>query len=127
MSKIRVGIVGCGRMGRERARASTLLGAKVTSVCDSDGARALALANQYPGSQVTSDAKEIDWFGLDAIFICLPPGTRGAIEMEAVRFGVPFFIEKPIGISTGQCVPLLEALRKRPVIHSVGYMNRYRD
>jgi myo-inositol 2-dehydrogenase / D-chiro-inositol 1-dehydrogenase len=114
-------------MGRERARASTVLGAKVTSLCDSDPARALALANQYPGSHVCSDAKEIDWSGMDAIFVCLPPGTRGPIEMEAIRFGVPFFIEKPIGTSTGQCISLLEALRSRPVIHSVGYMNRYRD
>jgi myo-inositol 2-dehydrogenase/D-chiro-inositol 1-dehydrogenase len=127
MTEIRVGIVGCGRMGRERARASTLLGAKVTSLCDSDRTRVLALANQFPGSQVTADAKEIDWSGLDAIFVCLPPGTRGPIEMEAIRFGVPFFIEKPIGTSTGQCMSLLEALRSRPVIHSVGYMNRYRD
>jgi predicted dehydrogenase len=114
-------------MGRERARASTLLGGKVTSLCDSDRPRALALANEYPGSQVTFDAKEIDWSGLDAAFICLPPGTRGPLEMEAIRFGVPFFIEKPIGTSTGQCMPLLEALRSRPVINSVGYMNRYRD
>jgi myo-inositol 2-dehydrogenase/D-chiro-inositol 1-dehydrogenase len=114
-------------MGRERARVSTLLGAKVTSLCDSDRPRALALANQYPGTQVTSDATEIDWSGVDAIFVCLPPGTRGPIEMEAIKFGVPFFIEKPIGTSTGQCMSLLEALRSHPVIHSVGYMNRYRD
>jgi myo-inositol 2-dehydrogenase / D-chiro-inositol 1-dehydrogenase len=114
-------------MGRERARASTFLGGKVTSLCDSDRSRALALANQYPGSQATSDATQIDWSGLDAVFICLPPGTRGPIEMEAIRFGVPFFIEKPIGTSTAQCISLLAALRSRPVIHSVGYMNRYRD
>jgi predicted dehydrogenase len=114
-------------MGRERARASTLLGARVTTLCDADPARALALARQYPGSHVVSDAREIDWSGLDAIFVCLPPGTRGPIEMEAIRFGVPFFIEKPIGTSTSQCISLIEALRSRPVIHSVGYMNRYRD
>src|SRR5688572_8826980 len=114
-------------MGRERARAATLLGAKVMLLCDTDRARAQALANQCPGSQVTSDAREIDWSGVNAIFVCSPPGTRGPLEMDAIRFGVPFFIEKPIGTSTGQCIALLNALRSRPVIHSVGYMNRYRN
>jgi predicted dehydrogenase len=36
-------------------------------------------------------------------------------------------MEKPVGISAEQCMQLNGVLKTTPVIHSVGYMNRYRS
>ncbi|MFJ7936117.1 Gfo/Idh/MocA family oxidoreductase [Sporosarcina sp. NPDC096371] len=33
---------------------------------------------------------------LDAINICVPPMAHGEIELELIRRGIPFFVEKPL-------------------------------
>jgi myo-inositol 2-dehydrogenase / D-chiro-inositol 1-dehydrogenase len=126
-SQRRVAIIGCGRMGREHARAATMLGARVSVLCDLEVANARKLAAVYPQSDVVSDWREIDWSGVDAVFVCTPPSGRGLVECSAAEAGVPLFLEKPIGISAGQCLPLYRQMKTRPVIHAVGYMNRYRS
>ena len=123
----RIGIIGCGRAGREHARAATLLGAQVALLCDRDIPRAGALGGEYPGTVVLEDFRNIDWSSIDAVFVCTPPAARGPAELAAVQAGVPVMLEKPVGLSAEGCLPLLKALREKPVINSVGYMNRYRD
>ncbi|HYK22717.1 MAG TPA: Gfo/Idh/MocA family oxidoreductase [Pyrinomonadaceae bacterium] len=127
MKANRIGIIGCGRAGREHARASTLLGARVALLCDPDISRARTLANEYSGSVVLEDFHNIDWSSIDALFVCTPPGARGPAELAAVQAGIPVMLEKPVGLSAEGCRALLKALQKKPVINSVGYMNRYRD
>jgi Predicted dehydrogenases and related proteins len=123
----RIGIIGCGRAGREHARASTLLGARVALLCDRDISRARTLAGEHPDSVVLEDFQSIDWSSIDAVFVCTPPASRGPAELAAIQAGIPVMVEKPVGLSAEGCMPLLKALREKPVINSVGYMNRYRD
>jgi predicted dehydrogenase len=113
-------------MGRVHARAVQTLGAKVAAICDVDLSRAKDLATQLHETPALWQPDQIDWTCLDAVFVCTPPGSRGPIELAAVRARVPFLMEKPIGISAQQVLPLLQALVSDPIIHSVGYMNRYR-
>lgn len=127
MNHPRIAIIGCGRMGREHARAATLLGARVALLYDVDIARSQRLADDYPNSAVLNDWQEIDWQAIDAVFVCTPPFCRGPVEQRAARAGVPIFMEKPVGISAEQCLQLNEVLQTAPVITSVGYMNRYRS
>jgi myo-inositol 2-dehydrogenase/D-chiro-inositol 1-dehydrogenase len=127
MKANRIGIIGCGRAGREHARSSTFLGARVALLCDPDISRARTLAAEYPGSVVLPDVQSIEWSSIDALFVCTPPAARGPAELAAVQAGIPIMLEKPVGLSAEGCRPLLKALIEKPVINSVGYMNRYRD
>jgi myo-inositol 2-dehydrogenase/D-chiro-inositol 1-dehydrogenase len=124
---LRVAIIGAGRMGRERARAAGLLGAKVVTVCDADLERAKTLAGEFQAESVVADAGDLHWQSVDAVFICTPPGCRGAAEIAAIDAGIPLLVEKPIGLSTHHASRVLEALDRHSVINAVGYMNRYRD
>ena len=126
MKPMRVGIVGCGRMGKERARCASALGAAVALVHDADPERAAELAVAQPGCIVTANALAVVRARLDAVFICTPPSSRGPVEMEAIARGVPFFVEKPVGVSAQQVAPIREALRSTSLVHAVGYMNRVR-
>jgi len=45
MSKLRVAIIGCGRMGRERARTAQFCGAQIAAVYDLDHQRAVELGS----------------------------------------------------------------------------------
>ena len=125
MSELRVGIIGCGRMGRERARCVSSLGHVVHTVFDVDDERCRELAAQYGAHSVIrlEDCFRAD---LDAIFICTAPGTRGTVEIKCIQQALPIFVEKPIGISATGCEELLLKLEQRPVVNAVGYMNRYR-
>jgi len=127
MSAIRVAVVGCGRMGRERASAATQWGARLVVACDADRTRAEELASRYPGCLSLADASQLDWRTLDAIFVCTPPFARGPIEIAAIAAGVALFLEKPVGLSALHSAPILRALQDRPVPTAVGYMNRYRN
>jgi predicted dehydrogenase len=113
-------------MGQVRARAAQALGAKVAALCDVDLSRARDLTGLIHDSPALWEPHQIDWTSLDAVFVCTPPGSRGPIELAAVGAGVPVLMENPIGISALQALPVLQALVSKPIIHAVGYMNRYR-
>jgi myo-inositol 2-dehydrogenase/D-chiro-inositol 1-dehydrogenase len=124
MMNFRVGIIGAGRMGKERSRAVQLLGGNITAVCDVDLERAIQLAKPCR-ALATDRTEDLDIPSLDALFVCTPPALRDPVE-TALRAQVPVFVEKPLALSADHCVPLLEALRRHETINAVGYMNRYR-
>jgi len=126
MSNLKAGIIGCGRMGRERARCITALGAHVAAVFDVDPLRMQELARSY-NSKAAASVEECLSTDLDALFVCTAPGTRGQAEENALHRGLPLFVEKPIGISLNSCQGILRLLESKHGINAVGYMNRYRQ
>ena len=114
-------------MGKERARACSQLGVVLAAVYDTDFGRATEMAQQYPGCRAFGGDDFTLGTDHDAVFICTPPGQRGKVELAAIAAGLPFFVEKPIAISAAAAVAVRRALSARPVIHAVGYMNRYRS
>lgn len=126
MNQLRIAIVGCGRMGTERARAVAALRSRIVYFCDSDPCRATTLAQDFPASMAGSDSGHLDSHSLDAVFICVPPAFRGPVEAWCIRARVPFFVEKPVGLSADHVNSVLTHLQQSPIVHGVGYMNRYR-
>jgi myo-inositol 2-dehydrogenase / D-chiro-inositol 1-dehydrogenase len=120
-----VAIVGCGRMGRERARCVQSLQHDLSFVVDTNVDRATDLARQY-GAKVIANVETCLDLGIDALFLCTPPGLRGAAPDACVHYRVPFLVEKPIGISAAQSSALADQVRRSKLVHAVGFMNRYR-
>lgn len=125
MQDLNVAILGCGRMGRERARCIRALGATIAAVYDPDGERAAALAAQFGGIAVTSEL-DIPWHRLDAVFFCTPPQCREAQALAAIAEGAAFLAEKPVGLSHQAAARVASALEQTPVVNTIGYMNRCR-
>ncbi len=125
MAELKVGIVGCGRMGTERARCSEASGARIAAVFDIDQARSSNFARRY-GAANLSRGEDLFCQNLSAVFVCTAPGRRGPVEMGCIESALPVYVEKPIGVSLDQCKGLLSSLRRKPVLNGVGYMNRYR-
>ncbi|MBV8550403.1 MAG: Gfo/Idh/MocA family oxidoreductase [Acidobacteriaceae bacterium] len=126
MAELNIGIIGCGRMGRERARCAQALGARIRIVFDPDHTRSADLTTKY-GGRVGQSVEECFHLGLDAILLCTAPGTRRPAEILCLENRVPFLVEKPVSTSAAQCRDLVERLQQQPVINAVGYMNRYRS
>lgn len=112
-------------MGRERARCVHSLGQNLHTVFDVDETRCRELAAQYEAHAATR-VEDCFRAGLDALFVCTAPGTRGRVETKCIQQALPIFVEKPIGVSAEKCDELLWSLEHKPVVNGVGYMNRYR-
>lgn len=126
MSMINVAIVGCGRMGRLRAKAAVAAGARISMVVDADRNRAMQLEASCEACAFADHPRDLPWNDLDAVFICTPPGSRGPVELECLSRGVAFFVEKPVGLSADHVSAISAALNASPVLTAVGYMNRHR-
>lgn len=124
---MRVAVIGSGRMGRERAKAATTFGVDILELFDEDRHRAEILAQECQRARVLDTIDRLFCDKLDALFICTPPYCRGLLEQRAIDFRVPFFVEKPIGVTAAQVQPVLKQLELYPVLSAVGYMNRYRS
>lgn len=121
MRRLRVAVIGCGRMGRERLRAARAWGAEIAGVCDVDPLRA-----REAGAPLLTGPIELLKSGCDAVFVCTPPSQRGPYALAAIQEGAALFVEKPIGPSSLAVQAITEAVERSPVLTAVGYMNRYR-
>jgi len=126
--KLRVGFVGCGGITEEHLKV-LIKRPDVAPVgfCDINLERARDIAKRYgKNGQAFDDAKSMfDKVQPQAVYFCLPPFAHGA-ELEAVKRGVPFFVEKPIDLYLKRAKEIAAAVQKRNLITSVGYMTRYR-
>ena len=123
MSELRIGVAGGGRMGRERARCLGASGTRIIAVYDIEPARGASFAADCA---TVSVAEFDELLACDAVFLCTPPNARVPMALKCVERGVPFFAEKPIALDAVAAEPVLRALERAPVVHSVGYMNRWR-
>jgi len=126
MGASRVGIVGCGRMGTTRAQACQALGVDVALLVDANVEAAEALAAKHPGSRIATQAAPPLLGGLDAIFICTPPGSRQQATDAAIAARLPMFFEKPVGITAQSVMGAAEAIESASIRNAVGFHNRYR-
>jgi predicted dehydrogenase len=63
----------------------------------------------------------------DAAFILLPPFAHGPAEKACIELGIPFFIEKPVGLDMGLARELAAEINRTGLLTCAGYMNRYRE
>jgi len=126
--KTLVGFVGCGGIAESHLKGLVNNpDVAIVGFCDINLERAKEMATRYgTEGKVFERAKDMfDALQLDAVYFCLPPFAHGA-ELEAVKRGIPFFVEKPINLYLERAMRIAEAIKKKKLLTSVGYMNRYR-
>ncbi|MEM2940650.1 MAG: Gfo/Idh/MocA family oxidoreductase [Thermoproteota archaeon] len=130
MDHVRIGFVGCGGIAREHMKGLVKIpGVEIVSFCDERIEVAQEVSREYgsPEAKIFRDAGEmLEKSEMDAVFFCLPPFAHG-VELEAIKRGIPFFVEKPVAIRLDQARRIARAVEKKKLLASVGYMNRYRS
>jgi len=119
---LRVALVGAG--GVAARHAATLAGldeVDVTAVTDVDPARAQALAEEHDARAYPTQADLLSDETLDAIWLCVPPFAHGEPERLAIEAGVPFFVEKPLGIGLATAERIAESLAASGLPTATGY------
>lgn len=114
MKKVRVGIIGCGKVGHIHAAALERSPfARFAVACDSSEERARAFAAQYGAAAFTDPAPMLR--EVDAVLLCTPHPLHAGHAVMAAEAGVHVLIEKPMAANLEDCDAMLAAARKTGV------------
>lgn len=127
MNMVRLGIIGCGHMGREHAHGFQLLeGVQIAALCDRDPATVQALAEEL-GSQPAqfTDWQELIASDLDGVVVTVPNWLHASIAEAALLSGKHVLLEKPIATTLEEALRLRKAAAKSGKQVQVGLVYRY--
>lgn len=126
MKKLRVGIIGCGRISvMHLVSAQTLNQAELVACCDIKQDRADAVAQKY-NIKAYYDYKEmIKCEHLDAVHICLPHCLHTEVSIYAMEHGVNVLCEKPMSIDLESAVQAVECAKKTQMKYGIILQCRY--
>ena len=127
--KVRVGIIGAGRIAGMVHVPSLKLwpdACEVRAVASRDAGQAKAFADAWAIPCVHPDWRALladpD---LDAVVVCPPSGLTAAVAMEAVAAGKHILCEKPLGLTWPEAEALRKAAEARGVVHMVAFTFRF--
>jgi predicted dehydrogenase len=124
MSRLRVGVVGVGHLGRHHARIlASMAGVELVGVADARPAQAREVAAQC-GTRAFVDYHEL-LDRVDAISIAVPTRSHGTVAAAFLDRGVPTLVEKPLAASVAEAETLVNLAQKRGAALQVGHIERF--
>jgi myo-inositol 2-dehydrogenase / D-chiro-inositol 1-dehydrogenase len=128
MSKLKIGVIGAGRIGK--VHAATLVQnvpqAEVVAIADVQIESARELAEKFGIAIVTDNYKEIiNNPSIEAVVICSPTDTHAQYIIEAAQAGKHIFCEKPVDLTLDAIKKAIAAVDKAGVKLMVGFNRRF--
>jgi predicted dehydrogenase len=122
--KIRVGLVGAGRMGQHHARLlSQNPGAEFVGIADQDLTRSQALAKK---SKTQAFAQATDLLGqVEAVVIAVPTAAHFLTGKQFLEAGVHCLIEKPLASTIQEAEDLIQIASRKKCVLQVGHIERF--
>ena len=113
-----IAVVGAGYWGPNLVRNALQSPAtRLTSVCDSDLARADKLASSFSGVEATHDLRQLlDDPEVEAIAVATPPAMHLEVAMAAIEAGKHVLVEKPLASSYAEGRALVNAAEEHGVV-----------
>ena len=135
-SRINIGAIGCGRMGRSNINqiinAGRSRNAHFVAVCDVDANRLRAAVpfikqraeSDDPVSEYTDYRELLARDDIDAVVISTPDHSHGMIVLAAIRAGKDVYVEKPLTYGVKEGRELVKAVNEHGRILQVGSQQR---
>lgn len=128
MEKLKVGIIGAGRIGQVHAKSITyhIPQAEIVAISDIyvDGAKKVAaelgIPNCYEDYHEILNNPEIK-----AVLICSSTDTHADIAIEAAKAGKHIFCEKPVDLTVEKIKAVIAAVKEAGVKLQIGFNRRY--
>lgn len=127
-ARLKVGVVGLGRLGNVYVRdlASRIPETTVVAVADTDQTRADAIAQEFDVPKAYgSPADLIADRNVDALVIVTPTDTHRDIVVAAAQSKKPIFCEKPPALTLPECAAMSDAVEKSGTFFQMGFMRRF--
>lgn len=128
MNRLRLGLIGAGRIAQAHAKACAQLADRVelVAVCDADREKAAATADRYGAAHVATDYRDLLALkDLEAVLIALPHEFHAGPAQEAARAGKHILVEKPMTQSLAEAEAMVKAAEDAGVTLMVGQSRRF--
>lgn len=124
---IRVGLIGAGLIARQHLTAMRLVpGLDAVGIASRTRARAEALAEEFGIGQVCgSPAELVRQVRPDALMVLVSPQAMAPLALECLDFGLPLFLEKPVGLSVAEAEQAASSAGAKGVPNMVGFNRRH--
>lgn len=126
--KVRVGVIGAGRIGRVHTAhlAHRIPEVEIVAICDVVTAAAEKCAADFGIPTVEKDTRALLARGdVDAVVICSSTDTHAPLIVDAAAAGKHIFCEKPIALDLKVIDNAVEAARRAKVKLQIGYNRRF--
>ncbi|MGW4892876.1 Gfo/Idh/MocA family protein [Kitasatospora sp. NPDC004240] len=125
-SKVRVGIVGTGFIGRIHARAVRQAGARLVGIAGVTLDSALEGAQGLGAEKAFGSAEELIGSGLiDVLHVCTPNHLHAPIALRALDAGLAVICEKPLATSAPTAAAMAERARETGMVATVPFVYRF--
>ena len=118
----RVGIIGCGMIGRKRA--SALDGDELVGCSDVNRSAAEALASEY-GSETCSTLGALLALSPDVVVVAVTHDHLSEVSIAALQHGAHVLVEKPAGLSVAEVDAIASAAAAADRRVKVGFNHRF--
>ena len=123
--KIRVAIIGAGRMGQRHAEAYKMIkDVELVGFADNITKNANGLAKKFKVEALTINQILSD-DTIDAVNVCTPNIDHAKISIKVLNSGKHVLVEKPMAISLADCDKMINAAHKNNVKLMVGQTYRF--
>ena len=125
MEKIKVGVVGTGRLGGFHSRVYSRLQKhiKFVGVCDCNIERALEVGKRFHTASY-SDYEDL-FDKVDAVSIAVPTSLHYNIAKDFLKHNIHVLIEKPITKTLSEADELIDIAKEKNLILQVGHVERF--
>jgi UDP-N-acetyl-2-amino-2-deoxyglucuronate dehydrogenase len=137
MEKLKIAIIGCGRISYKHVEAITENRSEIelTAVCDVVEANAISKKDEYIktlGSNVevkvyTNYKEMLESADIDMVAIATESGYHPEIAIDCMNSGKHVIVEKPMALSTQDADRMIECARKNNVKLCVSHQNRFNE
>lgn len=129
MKSIKVGIIGCGNLGKTHARCiQQLEGMETVAYCDVYEPGAQAMLSEFGGHLATTDT---DRFfhdsGIDVVYVTTQHDTHAEFCIRALDAGKHVLVEKPLAMTVEECLAVGEAVSRSGKKLFTAFKMRYYD
>ena len=122
---LRIGIVGCGLIGRRRAAVAKAAGDQVIAVADLDQARAAQVAQECGAESTCGWQRLVERQDLDAVVVSTVNGALAAITTAALDQGKHVLCEKPLGRNAAEATRMVQAAQRNGRLLKTGFNHRH--
>jgi predicted dehydrogenase len=132
VARLRVGLIGCGFIGRFHSRNLRglarlgLIDIDYVAVCDRDEERARSFAEAAGALRFATDASDlIEAPDIDALYVCVPTAGHKELVLRAAARGKHVFCEKPLATTLADVEEMVAAVPAAGVKAGVGLVLRH--
>lgn len=127
MSKLRIGVIGCGSIAKYRhlPEYAANKAVEIVAVCDIVEERVNEIAKVYQAKAYTDYKELLASEQLDAISVCLPNYLHAPVSIDALNNGLHVLCEKPMATSQEEADAMIEAAKKNGKKLMIGHNQRF--